>query len=226
VKKIIGQIHLWLGLTSGLVVFIVALTGCIYVFEEEIQGLCLSYQSAEVQDKAYLPPSVLKTNTEKLLRGKKINSVQYREKGKSVYAYAYGENPKYYYQVYLNPYSGEILKVTENDTFFGVIVELHTSLMLGDVGGYIVDYATLVFIVLLISGMVLWWPRSKGRQKSSFKIKWGASFKRVNYDLHNVLGFYISWILIFVAITGLAWGFEWMDKDIYWTATGGEPYKE
>jgi uncharacterized iron-regulated membrane protein len=75
---------------------------------------------------------------------------------------------------------------------------------------------------MVISGIVLWWPGNKARRRSSFKVKWSASPKRLNYDLHNVFGFYASWILIFTILTGLYWSYEWTSKATYWALTGGE----
>lgn len=55
-KKIVGKIHLWLGLSSGLVVFIVAVTGCIYAFQEEIQDMTQPYRFVEPENAPVLPP--------------------------------------------------------------------------------------------------------------------------------------------------------------------------
>jgi uncharacterized iron-regulated membrane protein len=52
-------------------------------------------------------------------------------------------------------------------------------------------------------------------------VKWNARWRRVNYDLHNVFGFYMTWVVIFIAITGLIWGFQWFAKAAYWSV-GGE----
>jgi uncharacterized iron-regulated membrane protein len=78
-----------------------------------------------------------------------------------------------------------------------------------------VHWCTLVFLVMLISGIILWWPRSRAARKQRFSVKWGASPKRLNYDLHNVLGFYATWITLFIVITGLIWSFDWFAKGIY-----------
>ncbi|NIR64253.1 MAG: PepSY domain-containing protein, partial [Aliifodinibius sp.] len=56
-KKIIGKIHLWLGLATGLVVFVVAITGCIYCFEQEITSLYDDYKYVEPQEASFIPPS-------------------------------------------------------------------------------------------------------------------------------------------------------------------------
>ncbi len=75
---------------------------------------------------------------------------------------------------------------------------------------------------MLVSGIVLWWPRNKARRKSSFRIKLDASPKRLNYDLHNVLGFYACWIVVFAAFTGLVWSFTWMAQAEFWVFSGGK----
>ena len=55
-KKAIGLLHLWLGLASGLIVFVVAITGCLYAFKTEIEDLTQSYRYVAVQEKPVLPP--------------------------------------------------------------------------------------------------------------------------------------------------------------------------
>src|SRR5690606_38800973 len=51
------------------------------------------------------------------------------------------------------------------------------------------------------------------------------SWRRKNYDLHSVLGFYASWTAVFLAITGLIMGFQWFAKTVYFTASGGDSLK-
>jgi uncharacterized iron-regulated membrane protein len=89
--------------------------------------------------------------------------------------------------------------------------------------------ATLIFVMMLITGIILWWPKNKSAAKQRFSIKWSARWRRKNYDLHNVLGFYACWIAIFLAITGLVWGFQWFANSFYWATSGGKSiveYKE
>src|SRR5690606_33090151 len=79
--------------------------------------------------------------------------------------------------------------------------------------------STLIFVVMLISGLVLWWPKKK-KAKQRFTIKWNARWRRKNYDLHNVMGFYVMWIALVLALTGLIWGFQWFGVAVYWIAGG------
>lgn len=64
------------------------------------------------------------------------------------------------------------------------------------------------------------------KQRLKFDWKETTKWRRKNFDLHSILGFYASWIVIFAVITGLAWGFKWVDKAIYAIATLGEPYQD
>jgi uncharacterized iron-regulated membrane protein len=70
--------------------------------------------------------------------------------------------------------------------------------------------------------MILWWPKNKAARTQRFSVKWDAKWRRLNYDLHNVLGFYMSWVAIFIAITGLVWGFQWFAHSAYWITSGGK----
>ncbi|WP_259016532.1 PepSY-associated TM helix domain-containing protein [Emticicia fluvialis] len=227
-KKLIGKLHLWLGLGSGLVVFVVSITGCIYAFQVEIQDLIQPYRYVEVQNKPLLKPSVLKAVTEKAVPNKVIHSITYERPGRAAIATIYHYEPSYYYLAYLNPYTGEVLKVKNMDEdFFRIILDGHFYLWLPDrIGQPVVATATLIFVVLMISGLILWWPKNKSAAKQRFSVKWNARWRRVNYDLHNVLGFYMNWVVIFIAITGLVWGFQWFSKAYYYTLSGGKTQVE
>ncbi len=225
-KKIVGLVHLWLGLSSGVIVLFLGITGCMLAFEHEIRSITESYAKVKPQDKPYLPPSVLKATAEKHLDGHTANGIEYPGKGKAAVASYYDESN--YKLIYLNPYNGEILKVKNmNRDFFRILVNGHFYLWLPpNIGQPIVASATLIFLVMLITGLILWWPKNKAARKQRFSVKWNAKWRRVNYDLHNVLGFYMTWVAIFIAITGLVWGFQWFAKSVYWVSSGGKSMVE
>lgn len=222
-RKLVGKIHLWLGLASGLVVFVISLTGCILAFEQEIKNATEPYRySKPPVGGRLLPPSVLKAKAEAALPGKPASGVLYEEPGRSASVGFYRADPEYYYVVYLDPYTGEVLKVwNEDDDFFHFILHGHYYLWLPEkIGQPVVASATLIFLILLISGLVLWWPKNKSAAKQRFSIKWSAAWRRKNYDLHTVLGFYGLAVGLIFAITGLVWGFQWFSMAVY-RAMGG-----
>ncbi|PVX44927.1 putative iron-regulated membrane protein [Flavobacterium sp. 103] len=224
-KKLIGQLHLWLGLSSGIIVFIIAITGCLYAFQEEIQNSTEEYRFVEKENKPFLLPSQLEEIAKKELPGKTLHAIKYNGNEKSAEAIFFHYKPTYYYIVYLNPYSGTVKETANMDEgFFRFILDGHFYLWLPpEIGQPVVASFTLVFLTLLLSGLYLWYPRNKNAAKQRFKFKWKneTKWKRKNYDLHNVTGFYVLLIALIFAITGLVWGFQWFAYS-YYTIYGGE----
>jgi uncharacterized iron-regulated membrane protein len=235
-KKAILKIHLWLGLASGLIVFILGVTGCLFVFEQEFKAAFRHGEAYVSPEKKTIPLDKLWVTAQSgLPPNEKISrTVVYNNPEKSYVFYAYGanedgwhyfENTEYYKSVYVNPYTGELLKIhDEKHGFFNIIKMLHWSLLLStEIGQPITGWATFVFVILIITGIVLWWPKNKKSSKDkAFKLKWKKStgWKRKNYDLHNVLGFYVTAVALILAFTGMVWSFKWFQGLVYVLGSG------
>lgn len=224
IRKISDWLHLWLGIVVGIFVIIISLTGAIYVFERDIRDVTETYRFVEQQQKPYLPPSVLKAAAEKYACVK-VSGIQYGVPGEAV-AVTYTKKPQGFTYLYMNPYTGAVIKEKIlNKDFFRIILAGHFYLWLPPaIGKPIVNTAVFIFIFLLISGLIMWWPKrwNKANRQKSFRINLKASFKRVNYDLHNVLGFYVLLVAFIIAVTGLVYGYEWYRKTYHYTITGGK----
>jgi len=226
-KRSILFLHRWLGFISGLVVFIVSITGCIFCFQDEIQDTIHSYRKVEVQEQAYLPPSAIKSIALKNYPKATANYIYYYGKDHPavVIANLDKEGLKY---IYVNPYDGKILHSESVQSNFFVVVEyIHLYLLLPPkIGAMVVGISVLIFLALMITGIILWWPKRRSDRKRSFTIKWNGRWRRVNYDLHNVLGFYVTSIAVILAISGLSIAFDWVTRGIYNTANLGKPHPE
>lgn len=243
VKKAVGRLHLWLGLASGVVVVILGITGCLYAFEKELKGifhhdkLYVAPQPGPPQSLSRLMDIAQKTVGE----DKPITRIEIPQVPGRTYIFrATRTNPDnifywsyytYYNKAYINPYDGTVVATEDTKAdFFQLVFSLHTQLWMGDtIGHAITGYAALLFVILLVTGMILWWPKKwrSPKLKQYFTIKWHAKFKRVNYDLHRTLGLYAFILLLIVAITGLVWSFKWMDDSVQFVANGGSsPKKE
>lgn len=204
VKDIIRQIHLWLGLGTGLIVFVVSITGCMYVFEEEIrEATQQEHLYVPLQQKSFIGLDKVIGNFEKVAGKEKISVLRMTNTIPNATVEIASKKNTYYF----NPYDGQLVYKGVHD-WLDKVEEIHMTLLMGETGKFIQRWAVVVFVLMLISGIVLWFPGQMRLLKQSLRIKWKASFKRVNYDLHNVLGFYASWILIVISSTGLYFAFK------------------
>lgn len=224
-KKFFRKLHQWLGLISGLLVFIIAVTGCLYAFQEEIQDATQPYRFVNKENKAFLLPSQLVQIAKRHLPDKALHSIKYHMKNKAAEAVFYHYKPTYYYIVYINPYSGKILH-TQNmqKGFFPFILKGHFYLWLPEkIGQPIVAFASLVFFVIIITGLILWFPKNRNALKGRIWFRWNntTKWKRKNFDLHAIIGFYSFFVALIFVITGLVWGFQWFAYS-YYTLIGGK----
>lgn len=238
-KQVILFLHRWLGLITGLVVLILSITGCLFVFHQEISDIVRSdlyYVDEGTSTQQTLPVEELHDKASEALGIERLpyGITTYKDPDRNwsamnyqasdEFAWTYFGSMEDYRTAYINPYTGEIEGIqNEKADFFQIVKGIHWSLLLSTpIGQPIVVWSTLIFIVLLITGMVLWWPKKwdKAGKQKSFKIKWGSRWRRVNYDLHNVLGFYFLTLALILAFTGLYWYFPSAKKALYFMGTG------
>lgn len=206
IKHFLGQIHLWIGLVLGILFFVVAFSGALYTWAPEISRII--YQEAVApQDAPMVSVSALKTTLDREFPSGDFRTALYRDPSTAIQVLLYGNGT--YYHANLDPYSGKLLHLQDMNTgWLNYLKFLHRNLILGKVGRKIVHWVTFLFLIMVITGLVLWWPANKRGRKQRLTIKWKAAPKKLHYDLHNVLGFYATWIVIFCILTGLFWGFE------------------
>jgi uncharacterized iron-regulated membrane protein len=121
-------------------------------------------------------------------------------------------------RLFIHPYTGKIMGWIESDSSIErVILRLHYGLLAGRTGEIIVGISGLLLFILSISGLFLW----PGWRKliAGFKIKWDAHPKRVNFDIHKVVGFITAIFLILTAFTGVCWNFSDISYPVIYAAT-------
>ena len=236
-RRLVYTAHLWLGLTSGLIVFVVGLTGALYVFEPELKRLYAGPGRLSPSSAPALPASELARRAHTALMRSVDNLpapvsrwlVLSAAPDRAVVYNAFWEHPPAWYEVYVDPYRGAVLAVHDQRwDLLNIVLRLHRSLLLPEeLGRWIVGVAVLISVVMLLTGLVLWFPRrlhdlaEPGGLRQRLTIRFRGRFARVNYDLHRVFGFYGLALALIVALTGLVWSFRWMDRAVYWVATGG-----
>lgn len=213
-KKFLQKIHLIVGLISGIVIFIVATTGCITAFDEELRNYFYS-DLFEVKNAGSTQKNLdelielaKKENPEEKIKGLRVKldptqSVEIQFQNKT--------------SVFIDPYSGKILgSLNRDQDFFGKVLKIHRNLYLEEKGEWITGISALLFLSMIVSGIVIWWPTNKKNRREKFTLKKNVHWKKRNYDLHSVLGFYASWFILLTVLTGLIWSWEWAEDGMYW----------
>lgn len=230
-RKFIRDIHLWLGVGSGIILFLICLSGTMYTFRHEVEQF-LEPEKFEIEKSGLDPLSLalLIEQTEKSTNGTVSRiSIYDDEKKPAELQVSMSKEDKRGETYYVNPYSSEILGTGKGPSteFFMFFFKMHRWLLLDqEIGRPIVGVATLIFIILTITGLVLWLPKKiKGWKsfKPGFNIKFSSNWKRINHDLHNVLGFYTFILILIMALSGLSWSFEWY-KDGLSSALGAKVF--
>ncbi|MDR2114861.1 MAG: PepSY domain-containing protein [Planctomycetaceae bacterium] len=230
-RRIVYELHLWLGIISGLILFIVCLSGTLLTFKTEMIQFLEHDRYYVKKDNTAVPKSL-----EEL-----VLLVEAAEQGKVVrVTIPSANNQAWIFNVkkektnavklpagmpaihamlgtaYLvNPYTGESLGPQRSKTymFFMMLTFLHRFLLLDiRTGQIIVGSATLVFLVLVISGLCLWFPSKLRVWKnwlSGLSIRTQKGRGRFLYDIHNTLGFYILIPVVIMALTGPIISFTW-----------------
>ncbi len=225
-RKTILQLHKILGLITGVVLFVVSITGCLWVFKDEIESFYDDYKYVQPREQSFVKPSQIKLIAEKVIPNKTIHGVVYGQPNEAIEVVFYQAEPELFYQsVFLDPYTGDFIKRVDNNAgFFGFVLKGHIRLWLPEaIGSRVVSYSVLLFLIILISGLFLWWPRNNKNWRQRLKFDWNSKtrWKRKNFDLHTVTGFYISSLGLLFAFTGCVMAFNWF-YFIAYVATGGD----
>ncbi len=225
-RKTILQLHKILGLITGVVLFVVSITGCLWVFKEEIESFYDDYKYVTPRQQDFIAASKVKSLAEQVIPNKTIHGVIYGKPNEAIEVVFYQTAPELFYQsVFIDPYTGDFIKRIDNNAgFFAFVLKGHIRLWLPEaIGSRIISYSVLLFLIILISGLFLWWPRNNKNWRQRLKFDWNSKtrWKRKNFDLHTVTGFYISSLGLVFAFTGCVMAFNWF-YFIAYVATGGD----
>lgn len=114
------------------------------------------------------------------------------------------------FRVYVHPETLEILKtILEEDRFTRIVFHFHGELLLGNIGSVFVELAASWAIIMIVTGLYLWWPRGEGGFGGIVYPRLNRGSRGFWRDLHAVTGFWISIFVLFLLVTGLPWAKVW-----------------
>ncbi|MND37830.1 Sulfite reductase [NADPH] flavoprotein alpha-component [compost metagenome] len=215
-KKTLFQLHWFFGISAGLVLALMGITGAAVSFQDEILStLNPSVLQVEKQVAGVLPPVELVERIE-AASGKKVSMLTVETDSGSAAKVWFTPPPgeRRGEMRYFDPYTAEFLGDATGQGFFGLMLQLHRFLAMGDTGRQITGACTLILVFFCLSGLYLRWPRQWKSWRTWLTLDWKKKGRSFNWDLHSVAG---TWCLVFyllAALTGLSWSYEWYNKGL------------
>ena len=212
-NKVFRKIHLWLSVPVGLIITVICLTGAALVFERDITESLNPkiYKVAYTEGDTPLPPSELVASIRQQVPDSlELLSLQLSgERDVACMATFKGAGKR---SLSVNPYTGEVNGWTKSYPFFQTMRKLHRWLMdppaykgAKSAGKVIVGITTFVMVVILVSGIVIWIPRTRKALRNRLVVSCTKGWWRFWYDSHVSLGIYVTLFLLVMALTGLTW---------------------
>lgn len=221
--KLFRKIHLWLSVPFGIIISLVCFSGATLIFEPEITRSLnrdIYYVASSAGEprpmdellenvKAALPDSVSVTGVTVFTDRNRTYEVSLSKPRRA--------------SLYVDQYSGEITGRYERLGFFSTMFKLHRWLLdsanpHGDgvkIGKLLVGISTLVFVIALLTGVVIWWPRARKNLRRSLSVSFHDGWRGLWKSLHVAGGMYALVFVLAMALTGLTWSFSWYRTAFY-----------
>ena len=209
-RRITGWVHLCAGLSAAPLLLVLGLTGSFLVFEYPLDHIFHAHL-------AFVRPAPRAKPLDDLLGS--IQSTYPLAKVLTIALSPSSPAPDLAYSaqiqlprhagpstVFVDQYTGRVLGKIDGMSFATAVHESHTDMLVGDRGSFVMMLIASLLILLSLSGIVLWWPRK------ILTVRWNASGRRINFDLHNAIGFYSFVILFLFGVTGVVahWQSKWL----------------
>lgn len=205
-----------MGITAGLVLSIMGVTGAIYSYESQIlKWINQDSYVVQVPDQAKLTPAELYLHFAKQDPSMQINSItiQSDASASSVVNIA-KEGHRRGYNMLVDPYTADVLPEIKGEGFFDFVEDLHRRLTAGEIGKQITGACVLMLLYFVFSGIYLRWPKKHSFRQWLF-VKPKLKGRNFIWDLHAVIGTWVVFFYLVFAVTGLYWSYDWWRSGMF-----------
>ena len=221
--KIFRKIHLWLSVPFGIIITLICFSGAMLIFEPEITRSIKSdvYYVGSTEGEPLPLGELMETVKSTLPDSVSITGVTvFSDKDRT---YQVNLSKPRRASLFIDQYSGKITGKYERIGFFSTMFKLHRWLLdsanpHGDgvkVGKLLVGISTLIFVIALLTGVVIWWPRARRNFRRSMSITFKDRWRGLWKSLHVAGGMYAVVFLLAMSLTGLTWSFNWYRSAFY-----------
>ncbi len=221
--KIFRKIHLWLSVPFGIIITLICFSGAMLIFEPEItRGIKKNvYYVQSVKDNPKPIGELMETVKSSLPDSVSITGVTVFKDETRTYQVNLSKPRRS--SIFIDQYTGVITGRYERIGFFSTMFKLHRWLLDNTnphgsgikIGKTLVGISTLMFVIALISGIVIWWPRARKNLLRSLSISFSKGWKGFWKGLHVAGGMYALIFVLAMALTGLTWSFDWYRTAFY-----------
>lgn len=215
-KKILFQIHWFLGISAGLILSIMGVTGAIYSYDQQIlKWVNTDSYVVQAQSSPKLTPAQLYQHFTTIQPEIKINSITIaKDPTASSVVNIEKEGERRGYNMMVNPYTAQVLPEVQGRKLLLLIQQIHRNLTAGEFGKQITGACALMLIYFVLSGLYLRWPK-KHSARQWLAVKPKLKGRNFIWDLHAVVG---TWVIVFYllfACTGLYWSYDWWRSGMF-----------
>ncbi len=203
--RVIWRWHFYAGLITLPALLTIAVTGALYVFKEELErAIYPRLMFVEPQARMVSYDEQLAKAIAALPAGATVHGISIADDSTRATSVVAETGPERYVSVYVDQYTGAVLGRLDYDrSLFGFVLNIHRTLLIGATGRLIVELATSWGVILIVTGLYLWWPRGGGGALGVWLPRLRGKSYVVWRDWHTVPGFYFSLLAFLVMGTGL-----------------------
>lgn len=206
--RTIWRWHFYAGIFSIPFVIMLALTGAIYLFKPYYEHWQESdYHGLQITGTALAPNQQISAALAAIDGGKFLSYRLPQAADEAVLIKVQADTS---WMVFVNPYTGAVLaKERSDEQLMNIVKTIHGELLLGNLGSILVELAACWVIVLIVTGLYLWWPRNSQGMAGIIYPRLRDGSRTFWRDTHAVTGIWISALALFLLVSGLPWALVW-----------------
>ncbi len=202
-RKALFQVHLWCGICLGLYIFFISVTGSVLVYRNELYVAATPNPLIADTPAAVLDDATLQARALQERPGYELSRFvrASNDEGATEIWLTQGEDTiKRFYDPRTGEDVGSAARLGQNAVI--TLISLHESFMAGETGRKVNGIAALFVVLLVLTGLVIWWPGVK-RWRRSLHVRRGVKFKRMIWDLHSMIGIWCAAFILVFAVSGI-----------------------
>jgi uncharacterized iron-regulated membrane protein len=218
-------LHRWAGLTAGVLLMLVALTGLAMVFRPQLEPALERSLHAVGECGTRQPMDDLVARSRAVHPAGAIRQLEIAQAGRGVTVVRYADNQG----VYVDPCEGRVLGTQDRwGGLFGTIELVHRWRFLGnvDVAETVAGTFSVILWLMAVGGLIVWWPTTKRQWKSAWKLKLKLKGHAFELNLHRTYGAWAA--IVILATTAASWTFvfDWARNAVYAVTASSPPAKK